>query len=69
MEPGKEFSERSRTHSSGELKSVIRYYLVELDNKHGLVEEEGSYDYDTKKVSNLSEFIQLYTNFHFPTQI
>ena len=56
-EPGKEFSKRSGAHYSGELKAAIRYYLVELDNKLGLGEEEGSDNYDTKKVGSSSEVI------------
>ena len=68
-EPGKEFSKRSGAHSSGEPKPTIRYYLVELDNKLGLGEEEGSDNYDTKKVGSLSEVTQPYINFSFPTQV
>lgn len=68
-EPGREFSKKSGTRSSGELKAVIRYYLVELDNKLGLVEKEGSDSYDRKKVGRLSEVIQPYIHFSFPTQV
>ena len=48
---------------------MIQYFLVELHNKPGLIEGEGSQDYDTEKLSSLPEAVQPYTNFDFPTQV
>lgn len=44
---------------------MIQYFLVELHNKPGLIEGEGSQDYDTEKLSGLPEAVQPYTNFDF----
>lgn len=48
-ESGKEFSKRSKTYFSGELKAFIQYYLVELHNKPRFTEGGGSHDQDTGK--------------------